>query len=284
MIDLSTPPLGILKAIWNRLTKWLFLEAYVQSDLSKMRRRQLGRHWHQLGKRLEFGLRMESVCTNENPPLSHIAIKSKDESIYAKVVVNVTAISGSATYQDTITFINVNKHICIAALPSIPLMNIWIAGDGFRMSYEDINTTIVELVDSEGDIVDCSHMQKSYLTPMNNEINEGVARRWNRYWNLGEITDQKNLIARKIYYYVFFHADVYRNRPLTYYPRRLLFKLLTKDFVINILFWSKNLVKARQLSAAIEEQERNTRELLTEEPDNTKSHNQDLDTNDIERR
>ena len=283
MIDISTPPLGILKAIWNRFTKWLFLEAYVLSDLSKMRRRQLGRHWYQLGKQFEFGLRMESVYTNANPPLSHIAIKGKDESNYEKVVINVTAISGSASYQDTITFTNVNNNICIAALPSIPLMKIWIAGDGFRMSYEDIRTTIVELVDSEGQIVDCNHTNKSYQTPMNNEHNEGVAPRWGRYWNLGEITEQKNLIVRKIYYHVFFYADVYRNRPVTYHLRRLLFELLTKDFVVDSIFWSKNLVKARQLRSVIEEQDKKTRELLIEEPDNTKSHSKDLDTNDIGR-
>jgi hypothetical protein len=239
---------GVAKAVGSffkeMVEKALFYRAYKISTLHHNHRQLLGRFARNLTSGLKYDIHWEKYYLQERKSSPMIWIVAESDKKFSKLVLSVTASNRKIKYQDTVTFHDVDSIPLQAALPSIPFRNIRIEGNRVYTSYDAISLKIVELRDSDGQVINLFGDGTINLHPCDNlEVTMGLERgdveKWGEVFNLqfleGEIREEK----------IRFSGRLHSCSRLTYY---LINFILSQGWILKTNFWRKNLFIAKQLT------------------------------------
>jgi len=238
---------SILKAVASPLEKLLFERAYEISSQVKCLREVLGRFPHLLTDDIEYDFHWSKYYLRNEIFCPLFWIKSRSGKRYSKIVLAITASGRHQKHQCPLTLYDLGPLPIRTTLPSIPLRvlnkNILVENARVFMPFSEIEVKLVELWDESGQPI---HVTSRCLplSPMDRlEVAMGRQRgdveKWGNHYNLEFLESEMEEERVRLI------APYFMARRL---PDRLKRKVFGWMWVVQISFWSKNLIWAFHLS------------------------------------
>lgn len=182
-------------------------------------------------------------------------IKAKNKEGFSRITVCITASLETLRYQSVVTIFDVNDVPCVAAIPSIPLREVEVRGNVVYQPYSEISIELIEAFDTNNMPVNLRYKIKETMHPIDNlEAAMGLRKsnvyRWGKWWNLDFLEMEKNELA-VILHGISFHSKFYRSR-MRYFWTTVAW-IGKKKWALELCFWMRNLITARQLKKALNE-------------------------------
>jgi hypothetical protein len=242
-------PLGwlfkLLKPISDFFGKLFFYQAYKISTLHYWHRENVVERPDDLVEGIEYRIFWKPYYGKEMLITPAIWLRAKDYFAFSKVVLTVTAFNDKIGYQDLVTIHEINEIPKQTALPSIPFRKLRFEGSMVFTPYDRIRTKVQELYDSEGERVELYGCADKDVRPVDRlavQMGEqkGDVEKWGKLFNLEflerEIKEQRvRLIARPLVGHTLLDS--------------LKLKLFSVRWIVKLIFWSKNIFFAKQLTA-----------------------------------
>lgn len=240
--------LALLKSIFEPiieiLEKFLFFRAYQISTLYRSYQEVLGMPPDELSNDIEYRVYWKRYHLRKKLTTPMIWVKSKKGKTFSKLILSITASNKKIKYQDHITIVDVSDTPIQVALPSIPFRDLKFSGNRVLMPYHGISTRLLEAYDSDGNEVNFSFEPKDYIIPLDRlEValgeEKGDIEKWGDIFNLEFIeTEIKEEKIRLI-------GGMFGEPAIFSFIRERLFSM---SWLVKLIFWSKNIVTARQLT------------------------------------
>lgn len=236
------------------ISKFLYLEAYKISTFYSLYFDVKRMFPHSLGGVIDYNINWNKVYLNKKQNNCTLRIKTKDNQYYSKITFCVTASLESLKYQSVVEVYDISTTPCIVALPSIPLRIIEIKDNRIYEPYNSVSIEIKEIFDNNNNIVDVRSEWKDILHPVDNldntiEEKESDLYRWGQWWNLDFLESEKKEISRFFYAYSL-NANLLGSK--TKYFWQPIASFMNIPFILNIFFWIRNVIWAKQLKKALE--------------------------------
>ncbi len=243
---------NVAQAAADALTKKFFLSAYKASDDAYWRRHAARCEWQSLGGIIEYTPDLLAVPGEREVPVYLIAIRAGSNKDLERVAVSVKARESGVIHQQEITLDNLCGIPVRKALNAIPLKPKS-SLDADRYKLGEIYIKLVEAVNSDGvDLARGKKIAYIFRSTGTNSVIHNQVERWGEYWNIDEIIVEKDNIKTRCYRNLVQSARKL-GRPLT--MRRTVYRLLTNQFCLNLIFWSQNLWNAKRVRTSIAQAE-----------------------------
>lgn len=237
------------------LSKFLFQEAYKISTLHKSHRDMRGLWRKDLDDYVSYEVNCQRLFLGKEQSNCTLWIKAKDKEGFGKITICVTASLKTLRYQSVVTIYDVSDIPSITAIPSIPLREIEVRGNEMYLPYEEISVELLEVFDTKKASIDLRYKIKKTMHPIDNlEAAMGLRKsnvyKWGRWWNLDFLEMEKNEFT-VIFRGLAFHARFHQSKLIHFWT--IVAWLAQKKWFLEICFWAKNLVTARQLKKCLHE-------------------------------
>lgn len=237
----------LFKPIADFLEMLLYYRAYEVSTIYHNHREAFGVRPRELIDGVDFKILWKPYYLRKKLVTPMIWLRAKNGSSFSKIALTVTASNKKIKFQDHITLFDVNDIPMQAALPSIPFRLLKIEGSTVFTPYDNIKVEVKELYDNQGNEIRVHPQSEKSVCPFDRlEITMGLEKgdieKWGEIFNLEFIEmmikeDRMKLIGPMIG----------RLKPV-YLLRKRLFNV---NWVVRMIFWSKNVVFAKQLAAEL---------------------------------
>lgn len=251
----------------DKITKFFCYKAY---ELSRVQHAlmNLDKKWQNLGP-IQYLVHIDYAHNPISKNGNYIAIKSKNKNDkFCKMTICVTLNSKDIKFQQTVVAYNIGEEPTIVALDGLPKIRMYYSEENslFYSEYQSIETSLYEIftIDepSQNLIQRTLSSGKSYFT-FYDILNSANDEKWGEKWNLDLIKEAKINIRNRYLGYcvdkkILKPKSMNLVRGLIYYlsnPRYFLYLVLSKDFVVNTIFWRHNLVNPKGLEKFLKERE-----------------------------
>ncbi len=234
----------LFKPIADFVSKVFFYRAYEISTLYRNHRELFRIPPNNLTNDIEFRVYWKEYHLRRKLITPMIWVRAKGDEVFSKLVLSVTASNNKIKYQDYVTILNVNNTPTQTSLPSIPFRKLKIRDGTAFTPYDDIRTHLLEAYDQAGDTINLFGGNETRLTPIDKlevelGLEKGDVEKWGEIFNLEfielEIKEQRiRLIGRRI-----MRRDVFS---------RIVVRLFELNWLVKIIFWSRNIFTAKQLT------------------------------------
>lgn len=234
----------LLKAIADFFGKLFFYKAYKISTRYHDHREALGIRPNELVEGIEYKVIWKPYYLGEKLISPMIWVKAKHGKNFSKLVLSVTASNNKIRYQDHITLTDISETPIQTALPSIPFRNLKFKSNIVFTPYDDIQISVMELYDQSGTKIDLYYGLNKRITPFDKlevamGLEKGDIEKWGEIFNLEfiemEIKEEKIRLI----------GPMFANSYQIYLLRKWIFHF---NWVVKVIFWSKNLVTARHIT------------------------------------
>ena len=236
---------SLLKNVWEFIQKPFIKKAYEVSTTHKKYGEAVTLSPLELGS-IKYRIIWEEYYLGKKLTTPMLWVRTKEGEKFSKMIISVQAtLDERITYQDNIILFNINSIPIQIALPSIPFRNLTFKGSRVQIPYEHLQIEVIEAYDMEGK-EDKSQCKKSLrLTPFDKlEIalgwEKGYVEKWGKIYNLEyieeKIKDEQNRLMGNL---------------MTSWSKRRK-KIFSKKWLVKIIFWSKNIFTAKQLTREFE--------------------------------
>ncbi|UJR55061.1 hypothetical protein [Dickeya zeae] len=232
--------LKFVKPLWNIITKLFLFRTYQLSHDLWLKDHLLGTHWYVLYENIEYSLYL-STSTDNFSGGSKIAFRAKGTDISAFRLI-FEAEGCGIRFQQEISLKEINETPIVVHLTNIPIIHVISTNDGSIMFTIDKYSFKDCLVLNKENISPKPFNTHNYHLVNGWALNDEWTYRWDTWWNCNAI----KLAKRNIKDYWFFRYGglkyydcIYdQNSKLPYrIIRKILSKILTNSFSINIQFW-----------------------------------------------
>ncbi len=240
---------NVAQAAADTLTKKLFLSAYEACDDAYWRRYASRCEWQSLGGIIEYTPDLLAVPGERAAPLYLIAIRAASNTDLERVAIRVKARKSSGViHQQEITLNQLCSDPVRKALSTIPLKPKSSIDAGWHKLGE-IYINLVEAVNCDGvDLVKGKKIAHIFRSTGTDLLLQNQVERWGQYWNIDEITMEKQNIKIRCYRELVQSA---KNLGRSLTMRRTAYRLLTNHIGLNLIFWSQNLWNAKGIRTSI---------------------------------
>lgn len=244
----------LIKKPVELIGKFLYLEAYKVSTAYNSYLEINRIFSHSLGEIVDYDINWSEVYLNKKQPNCTLRIKAKNNQYFHKITFCITASLDNLKYQSVVDIYDVSDMPCVVALPSIPLRNIEVKNDRLYEPYSRVKIEIKELFDKEGNAIDFNWDLKNTVYPIDNldrffTKKESDVYKWGQWWSLDFLESEKDEIPRLCHAYAF-NARFKRSRKVYFW--QAVAWLVDIRFILNICFWSRNIIRAKQLKKALD--------------------------------
>lgn len=267
--------IGLLRVLFKPIADFfemlLYYRAYEISTIYHNHREAFGIRPNKLVDGVDFKILWKPYHLRKRLVTPMIWLRAKDGICFSKIALAVTASNKKIKFQDHISLFDLNEIPTQAALPSIPFRSLKFDGSTVFTPYDHIKIEVKSLYDDSGkEIPVHPQSQQRVLCPFDRlEVAMGLERgdveKWGKIFNLEfvemEIKEERIRLIGPM---------LGKFKPV-YLLRKRLFSV---NWIVKTIFWSKNVVFAKQLTAAfvkyLEEHEKQKKwehENLREEAD-----------------
>lgn len=241
--------IGLLRVLFKPIADFfemlLYYRAYEISTLYHNHREAFGIRPSQLADGVDFKILWKPYHLRKKLVTPMIWLKAKDGRRFSKVALTVTASNSKIKFQDHITLFDVNEIPMQVALPSIPFRSLKFEGNMVFTPYDHIKVEVQALYDNQGNEIRIYPQFEKSMRPFDRlevamGLEKGDIEKWGEIFNLEFIEmvikeERIRLIGPMLG----------RLKPV-YLLRRHLFSI---NWIVKTIFWSKNIVFAKQLAA-----------------------------------
>ncbi|WP_042269607.1 MULTISPECIES: hypothetical protein [Burkholderiaceae] len=251
-----------VSAIWSLLkkplelvTQILFRAAYELSTRHKSYRDVKGLWLDELGDYFSYSVNWRKVFLGKKQEACTLWIKAKEGRSFKRVTLCVTASLETLRYQSTVVLYDVGETPTVAAVPSIPLRQVEVRGNMVHVPYDTVRIELKELINEDGEPIPLPRDVSDYGHPFDNlEAAMGLRKsdvfRWGKWWNLDFLESEKHEF--RVNYRGMAFLSEFHGQRVAHAWYSLLAWLSKRDWFLEVCFWSRNLVTAKQLRLAFE--------------------------------
>ena len=239
---------GLLRVLFRPIIEFfemlLFYRAYEISTLYHSHREAFGVRPDTLSEGIEYKILWKPYHLRKKLITPMIWLRAADKN-FSKVVLTVTGSNDKIKYQDNLTLFELDDIPIQSSLPSIPFRDLTFRDNMVYTPYDHIKIEVKELYDSNGDKIDWICPKNGYMRPCDRlEVamgeQKGDVEKWGEIFNFEfiemEIREQKiKLIGSR-----------FRTLKPLYFLKSKIFSI---SLVVKFIFWSKNLIFAKQLTS-----------------------------------
>jgi len=236
---------SVLKNVWEFIQKPFIQRVYEISNSYKNYREAFSLPLQKL-ENIEYKIIWQEYYLGKKLITPMLWVRAKEGKEFSKMIISVQAIlDKKISYQDNIILFNINSIPIQIALPSIPFRNLTFKNNRVQIPYEHLQLEVIEAYDIEGKEDKSQCEKSSRMTPFDKlEValgwEKGYVEKWGKIYNLEYVEEvikdeQIRLISSML------------NR--NYGIRKYIF---SKKWLLNIIFWSKNIFTAKQLTREFE--------------------------------
>lgn len=239
-MDLSIS-ISILQNVWEFIQKPFIKKAYEVSTMHKNYREAFASPLHKL-EYIEYQIIWQEYFLEKKLTTPMFWIRAKEGQEFSKMIISVQAIlDEKINYQDNIILFNVNRIPIQTALPSIPFRNLVFKNNSIRTPYDYLQIEIIEAYDKEGRESESQCEKSLQMTPVDKlEVvlgeEKGYVEKWGKVYNLEYIEMEIK------------EEQIRLNGDLLSSWTQMKRKIFAKKWLVKIIFWSKNLFTAKQLT------------------------------------
>ncbi|AIL12933.1 hypothetical protein IM40_04510 [Candidatus Paracaedimonas acanthamoebae] len=226
----------------------MFYDAYYTSQLYASRY-LIKNRWRKLNKHLEFKSVFVTVADRENL-YNHIIIRSNNEKCYSKLVACLTVSNMNFKYQQLITLFNIDKALTIVRLDQIPPYDLIFIQDNIFTTYDTLRIDILELYEKGKEDINLGPETQPYVTHFllaSRLFSENNLRKWEELWNTEMIVQTMNELRISYKIYLSYLPYLSGKKKLIRIITHPLYIFLSSKIMIKFIFWTKNIIIARQL-------------------------------------
>ncbi|MCD4500240.1 hypothetical protein [Chromobacterium vaccinii] len=250
--------IGIMDVIQRGVTWVLFSQAYRISTLYYNLRNHLGRSPEDIADYFEYDIYWQPYHLNKRINAPQFWIKAKEERKFSRVLICITAENKKIRYQNSFPIYNLGAVPVEVSLTSVPFRNL---GFDYEKSivytpYDKFITEIVEIKGENGEDIPVPYPTKDYFHPFDRlEVHMGCERgfveKWDEVFNLQYLEMQINEIKIELIGYSL--------NPFVRSMRRAIFGY---RIIAKVVFWKRNLVRARQITEELGKYLKEDKELM----------------------
>lgn len=250
--------IGIFDVFKQGLTWVLFSQAYRISTLYYNLRNHLGEKPREIAGHLEYDIHWQPYHLNKKLTSPMFWIRAKKGQEFSRVTICVTAKNDKIKYQNSFSVYDLDSIPVQVALTSTPFRDLGFKGSMVYTPYDKFTTEILEIKEKDGEDIPVPYPAKDYLRPFDRlEVHmgkeKGFVEEWGENFNLQYLESQITEIQIEL--------SGYSRIPLMRSVRRV---VLGNRTLAKIIFWKRNLVRAKQITEEVgkfieEERERNER-------------------------
>lgn len=240
---------GVLKAIFRWIANFLkilfFYRAYEISTLYHLHREASGIRGNELIDGIEYKILWKPYHLRKKLVTPMVWIRASQNHNFSKVTLLITAYNSKIEYQNCVTLYDISDIPTQSALPSIPFRDIEVKNNVVYTPYEMIKTKVLELYDSNEERITLHRSNEKNIAPFDNMAvalgwQKGDVELWGKIFNLEFIEDELREEQIRL-----IGASFSSFRP-AYFIRKKLFSIKS---VVKVVFWSKNIIFAKQLES-----------------------------------